>query len=213
MKKVSELPNHYNSIEDLTLYRWDKYTSTKDNNWFLVDYDGRQQKINNDDLIEVEKLIQDQYFKAIDDRSFSEKMQKWSKMDWLKRKFDTCNMLLSELNFTIQQEPIDFFVQRRLLYIGKLKDFGFKFPLINSVYEDSILIRDYTTALEGIRTQIGMLSNELQIDAKKEHVALLKQLRIVEIGLGYSYRLDPKKITVAEWIEELKLLEEKAKKN
>lgn len=213
MKKISELPNHYSSIEDLTLYRWDKYTSTKDNNWFLVDYDGRQPKINNPALIEVEKVLQDQYFKAIDDRTFSEKMQKWSKMDWLKRKYDTCNMLLSELNFTIQQDPIDYFVQRRLLYINKLKEFGLKFPIINSVYDDYILIRDYTTSLEGIKTQIGILSNELQEDGKKEHVALLKQLRIVEIGLGYSYRLDPKKITVSEWIEELKLLEEKAKKN
>jgi hypothetical protein len=213
MKKVSELPNHYSTIEDLTLYRWDKYTSTKDNNWFLVDYDGRQTKVNSDELSQVETSIQDQYFKAVNDRSFSVKMQKWSKIDWLKRKYEICNMLLSELNFTIQQEANSFFIERRLLYINKLKEFGFKFPLLNSVYEDSILIRDYVTSLDGIKTQIAILSGELKTDEIKEHASLLKQLRIVEIGLGYSYRLDPKKITVAEWIEELKLLEEKAKKN
>jgi len=38
-------------------------------------------------------------------------------------------------------------------------------------------------------------------------------MRMVEIGLGYHYRLDPKAISVLEWIYECKLLEEKAKQN
>lgn len=213
MNKVSELPNHYASIEDLSLYRWDKYTQTKDNNWFLVDYDGRQTKIDESVLKEVENQLIDQYFKAIDDRGFSLKMQKWSKMDWLKSKYDTCNLLLSELNFTIQQDAHEYFIERRLVYINELKKWGLKFPVLNSVYDDSILIRDYTAALEGIKTQIALISNELQIDGKKEHASLIKQLKIAELGLGYSYRLDAKQISVAEWIEICKLLDEKAKKN
>lgn len=213
MNKVSELPNHYASIEDLSLYRWDKYTQTKDNNWFLVDYDGRQTKLDESVLKEVENKLIDQYFKAIDDRGFSLKMQKWSKMDWLKSKYDTCNLLLSELNFTIQQDAHEYFIERRLVYINELKKWGLKFTVLNSVYDDSILIRDYTAALEGIKTQIALISNELQIDGKKEHASLIKQLKIAELGLGYSYRLDAKQISVAEWIEICKLLDEKAKKN
>ena len=75
MKKVNELPNHYSTIEDLTLYRWDRYTSTKDNNWFLVDYDGRQKKIECDELKEVEKALIDEYFKSVDDRFFASKIK------------------------------------------------------------------------------------------------------------------------------------------
>ncbi len=85
MKKVTSLPNHYATIDHLTLYRWDKYTQTKDNNWFLVDYDGRQPKIEHTLLTAVEESLQDQYFKAVDDRAFTVKLQKWAKIDWLKR--------------------------------------------------------------------------------------------------------------------------------
>lgn len=213
MKQISELPNHYASIEHLTLYRWDKFTSTKDNNWFLVDYDGRQKKIDSPELKEVEKVLVDEYFKAVDDRCFSDKLQKWNEIDLLKSKFEVCHLLLDHLFFTVNAELNDYFIERRFMYIKELKKWGLKFPELNSVYEDNVLISTYRTVLEGIRTQIGIIHNELQIDGQKEHKSLLRQLRMVELGLGYNYRLDPKKITVMEWIEDCKLLEEKAKQN
>ena len=94
-----------------------------------------------------------------------------------------------------------------------MKRWGFKVPEINSLQSDLTLLFQYRTALEGIKTQIAIISEEIKDDSLKESTPLLKQLRIVEIRLGYSYRLDPKKITLAEWIEELKLLEEKSKQN
>lgn len=220
MKKVNELPNHYSTIEDLTLYRWDRYTSTKDNNWFLVDYDGRQSKIDCKELTDVENSIQDQYFKAIDDRSFSNKMQKWAEIDYLKTKYDTCNFLLDELTLTIELEMdpnakkhLNYLTERRYKIIDQLKKWGLKFPVLNSLVDDLLLMSEFRTVLLGIKTQIGIISNELINDGKKEHTSLLRQLRIVEMSLNYNYRLDPKKITVAEWIEECKLMEEKAKQN
>lgn len=141
-------------------------------------------------------------------------------MDWLKSKFSTCNFLLSELTFTIQLELDyntsaykEYLSDRRYNLIEQLKKWGFKFPLINSTQEDLLLISNYRKALEGIKTQIGILSNELRDDAKKESQSLNKQLQIATIGLNYPYRLDAKVITVSEWIEICKLLEEKAKNN
>jgi hypothetical protein len=32
----------YTSIDTLLLYNWDRYLATKDNNWFIIGYDGRQ---------------------------------------------------------------------------------------------------------------------------------------------------------------------------
>jgi hypothetical protein len=213
MKKLTSLPNHYSTIEDLTLYRWDRYTSTKDNNWFLVDYDGRQQKITSQLLTDVENDIQDQYFKAIDDRGFSVKMQKWAKMDQLATKYRVVDLLINGMFDLINNEHRVLDMETRLLYVLELKKWGFKIPELNSRQSDSDLLIQFRTALEGVKTQIAIISNELKDDGKKEHASLLKQLRIVELGLGYGYRLDPKKITVSEWIEELKLLEEKAKQN
>ena len=48
----------------MTLYRWDKYVQTKDNNWFLVDYDGREKKLICDELKELESKLVDDYFKS-----------------------------------------------------------------------------------------------------------------------------------------------------
>jgi len=97
MIKVSELPNHYSNLDDLTLYRWDKYVQTKDNNWFLKNYDGRQKKIVLEQLTNIENNIVDEYFKAIDDRSFSLKLQKWGKINNLRTKFVVVSSLLDRM--------------------------------------------------------------------------------------------------------------------
>lgn len=213
MKKVSSLPNHYDSIEDLSLYRWDKFTQTKDNNWFLVDYNGRQTKLEPEILKEVENSLIDQYFKAVDDRSFSNKMQKWGKIDWLKAKYQICNVLLDNLYNSVISETNEYSSEQRFLYINELKKWRLNFPILNSVYDDLALINEYKSALEGLKTEIAIINKELISDAKEDSNSLIKQLQIATISLGYSYRLDPKQISVAEWIEICKLVQDKAKNN
>lgn len=213
MNKVSELPNHYASIEDLTLYRWDKYTQTKDNNWFLIDYDGRQAKIESDELKNVENDLVDQYFKAVDDRSFSSKMQKWGKIDWLKRKHETCYLLLDGLRTIIGFPVTEETSEMRIKYVLELKKWRLNFPLLNSFYDDCVLIETYKTALEGIATEIALISKELIVEGRKDSDSLTKQLQVATIALSYPYRLNPKELTVIEWIEICKMVEEKAKNN
>ena len=41
---------YYDSIEVLPLYNWDRYTTTRDNNWLIIDFNGRQPKIDNEEL-------------------------------------------------------------------------------------------------------------------------------------------------------------------
>ena len=61
---------YYESIDTLWLYNFDQYMKTKNNNWFIVGFDGRQKIVENKYLVELEKRIQDEYFLAIDDNSF-----------------------------------------------------------------------------------------------------------------------------------------------
>lgn len=213
MNKISELPNHYASIEDLTLYRWDKYTQTKDNNWFLIDYDGRQTKLDSEDLKTVENDLVDQYFKAVDDRSFSNKMQKWGRIDFLKRKFETCHLLLDGLTTIIGFPVTKETSEMRIKYVLELKKWRLNFPLLNSFYDDTVLINEFRNALEGIATEIALISKEVIKEGREESSSLSKQLQIATITLSYPYRLNPKEITVSEWIEICKLVEEKAKQN
>jgi hypothetical protein len=58
-----------------------------------------------------------------------------------------------------------------------------------------------------------LIEKELVVEGRKESSSLIKQIQIVTIGLGYPHKLNPKDLTVAEWIELTKLLEEKSKQN
>lgn len=210
MKKVNSLPNHYASIDHLTLYRWDKYTQTKDNNWFLVDYDGRQTKINNPELDKVEESLQDQYFKAVDDRSFSLKIQKWARIGYLKEKYEVVSVLLHRmwLGFGNDKEQQEI----RFSFIKQLRSWGFKFPELNSLESDKELIIEFRKALEGVKTQIAMLADELKDDGRKEQSNLYKQIAIAKTALK-GYEMNPRIMVVSEWIEICKLVHEIAKQN
>ena len=210
MKKVESLPNHYSNIDNLTLYRWDRYVNTKDNNWFLVDYDGRQKKISSDELDKLEESIQDQYFTAIDDRSFSLKIQKWAKIGYLRQKYDVVDALLNRMwsgfGDDLQQQEV------RFLIIKELRLWGFKFPELNSVVDDRELIINFRKSLEGIKTQIAIISNELVDDGKKESKNLYAQIVIAKSSLP-NYEMNPRIMVLSEWIEICKIIQEIAKKN
>lgn len=200
---------YYDSIEILPLYNFDKYRNTKDLNWFIENYDGRQTKVSSNELKEIEKTILDEYFKAIDDRSFSNRLQKWGEIDNLKTKYHVVKSLISRmwLGFADNQ------METRLLFIKQLKAHGFKIAEINTKEGDAEELIRINMAVEGLKTRIALIDSELNKDAKKESISLTKQLQIVTLGLQYPYRLNPKEITVLEWIEMTKLLEEKAKQN
>lgn len=200
---------HYNSIENLPLYNFDKYRNTRDLNWFIIGYDGRAKKTENEQLNSIEKVILDEYFKAIDDRSFTNRLQKWGQIEALKLKYHVVKSLISRmwLGFADNQ------METRLLFIKELAKHGFKMSEVNTIDGDAIELQRLNTACEGIKTKIALVEIELNKDAKVETTSLAKQLQIATIGLQYPYRLNPKEITVSEWIEICKLLEEKAKQN
>jgi len=209
MKKVTT--QYYNSIETLPLYNFDKYRTTRDLNWFVVGYDGRQTKINTLELELVEKAILDEYFTAIDDRSFTNRMQKLVQIEELKLKYNIVKSLINRmwLGFADNQ------METRLIFIRQLAKHGkgFSIPEINSIDGDAFELKRVNTAADGLLTKIHLIENELKKDENKESASLHNQMRMVEIGLGYHYRLDSKAISVLEWISECKLLEEKAKQN
>lgn len=203
---IFQKTKYYDSIETLPLYNFDKYRSTKDLNWFIVGYDGRQKKINNEELKKLETSIIDQYFKEIDDAIFLSRLKKWGEIDVLKTKYVVVKSLVSTMLALISSKNED--MEIRLNLIKSLKKHGFSMPEINTIDGDidSLLLID--SGVEGVKTQIHLIEKELVITEKKS-TPLRSQLRLLEIGLGYNYRLNEKQITVSEWISECKLLEEK----
>ncbi len=199
----------YDSIDILPLYNFDKYRTTTDLNWFIVGYDGRQKKVNSEKLQPIEKIILDEYFKAIDDRSFTNRLQKWCEIENLKLKYHVVKSLISRMWLGFGDKEME----TRLLFIRELAKHGYKMAEINTLDGDAFELNRLNSACEGIKTRISLIKMELNKDAKVESSSLAKQLQIATIGLQYPYRLNPKEITVSEWIEITKLLEEKSKQN
>jgi len=196
---------YYDSIEVLPLYNWDRYTTTRDNNWLIIDFNGRQPKIDNEELTALEGKLQEEYFKAVDDRTFVKKLQKWAKIDNLRTRYNVIAMLCQRLWLGFG----DMQMELRQNYIEIINKFGFSMPLINTVEGDAEEIAKITNAMQNIKTQIEMLESELKTDEKKQTYSLNKQMVLVSLGLGLAYKIDAKQTTVSEWIELCKLLEEK----
>ena len=79
--------------------------------------------------------------------------------------------------------------------------------IVNYVIEGGV---EYLVVL-GTTAETATLSQEekeLVIDGRKESSSLIKQIQIVTIGLGYPHPLNARTLTVAEWIELTKILEE-----
>jgi len=196
---------YYDSIEVLPLYNWDKYTTTRDNNWLIIDFNGRQPKIDNEELTALESKLQEEYFKAVDDRTFVKKLQKWAKIDNLRTRYNVIAMLCQRLWLGFG----DMQMELRQQYIEIINKFGFNMPLINTVEGDAEEIALITNSMQNIKTQIEMLESELKTDEKKQTYSLNKQMVLVSLGLGLAYKIDAKQTTVSEWVELCKLLEEK----
>jgi len=200
---------YYDSIEVLPLYNWDRYTTTRDNNWLIIDFNGRQPKIDNDELTALESKLQEEYFKAVDDRTFVKKLQKWAKIDNLRTRYNMIAMLCQRLWLGFG----DMQMELRQQYIEIINKFGFNMPLINTVEGDAEEIALITNSMQNIKTQIEMLESELKTDEKKQTYSLNKQMVLVSLGLGLAYKIDAKQTTVSEWIELCKLLDEKNVQN
>jgi hypothetical protein len=196
---------YYDSIEVLPLYNWDRYTTTRDNNWFIIDFNGRQPKVSNDELIALETKLQEEYFKAVDDRTFVKKLYKWGKIDNLTTRYNTIAMIVQRMSYGFTDSQMDL----RAEYINLLNKFGFNMPLINTEEGDMDEITNALHLAGNIKTQIEMLESELKNDEKKQTFSLNKQMVLVSLGLGLAYKIDAKQTSVSEWIELCKLLEEK----
>lgn len=210
MKKVAPKAEikFYDSLE-IPLYNWDRFTATHDNNWFIIGYDGRQEKIDTPELKKAEEFLMDEYFKAVDDRSFRSKLQKWAKIDEIKTRYNVVTALVDRCfaGFTIDQE------ETRYLFFEMINKYGYKIKYMQSQEEDERQLTEIRVVLEGLETKLRILESELKIENKGQKQDLIKQLRIATISLGFNQRLRIADLTLIEWIDICKAMEELSQKN
>lgn len=205
-KKEIEL---YTSIETLLLYNWDRYLATKDNNWFIIGYDGRQTKIQSQVLTQLEADLQDEYFKEINDNDFTKKLQKWAKISNLTVKYNYVSSVLQTMWLGFGDTEMEL----RLKYVDMLAKWGFIMSKVNTIDGDSVELTRINQELQGVKTQIKILQDELQQDGVQENKSLGLQLKIMTKALGFTVGLNAKELTVKEWVELGKELVTLSKKN
>ena len=201
----------YNTIHTLPLFNFDRYLATKDVNWFLIDYDGRQKKKESDQLNRLESEIMEEYYVELDDKQFEAKLKKWAKIDDLQLKYNTINSVIVGFAYGFQNTNQG--QELRMKYIELLAKYRIKIPIMNSPSGDNEELLKVKSQLENIRTQIKMIQDELQVDGKAQKHNLYKQLRIVSLALGQKDVANPKEITVAQWIADCKLAKEISEQN
>ena len=209
-KKTKEL-ELFQSIDDMWLYNFDQYRKTNDNNWFIKGYDGRQTKVDSATIRPTELRINDEYYRETDDRAFQTMIQRLAKINLLQSKYvivyDLTERMIMGFGASEQQQ------NTRYLYIQQIKSHGYKMQFIADPIEDLESVSIIRSQLQGIKTKIAILKDELQKEGNSQSMSLQKQLLIMESALNLHREINPKKTTIKQWIEMGKLMTEKSKQN
>jgi len=205
--KPKELP-YLDSLDLVSAFSWAKLQEENNVNWLREGYDGRQSKIKDIKLDEIRKNLEDQAFKLMDDDNFNEILHKRMLIYDYESKYDTVKTILQRMWMGFA----DFQMEDRLIFIQKLSKLGFKMPELNSVVGDKKELERLFQQVEGIKTKINLLIDDIKTDGKKVTRNLNKEMinvgKIIECG----FMLDPKVISQAYWIEMQKTAHEIIKK-
>lgn len=203
--------NTYKGIEDCPLYNFHKYFENKDPNWFIVGYNGTQKPLDFTLLQDAENTIMDEYFLAIDDRSFQLRLQNWYKISNLETRYNIVSSLIYTMRVGFQPTEED--QSMRFRFIKKLAEFGYKMPEINTFGGDLVELDRIDQEKEAIKNKIALIQNELEQNKETTKQNLQKDLLIATKTLDLKFMLNAKELTVAEWIEICNQLKEIAKNN
>jgi hypothetical protein len=187
---------YYDNIDILPVFNWDKYIKSHNNNWLIKGFDGRQPVVRNDELLQIEKSITDQYYLELDDRDIFNRLQKIAKIDNIITKYNVIITLLNRCRTGFVNPETQHEFHKKLASLG-LKIKTGSLPELAELYQKT----------NGLITQIKIIENELVEVKKGKSKGLLFQLKIIEKNLGFTVALNPKKLMLKEFIELCKEIE------
>jgi hypothetical protein len=201
----------FNSCEDMLLYNYFQYRKTLDLNWFLNGYDGRQKKIDDNLLKPIEERINNEYYTLTNSRAFEIMIQNYAKIENLKTKYFVVSTLIYNVAKGFGHDKESQLIRAK--YIEQLGLHGFKMNLIATYEDDLIAIEAINNQIQGLKTKIKIIESQMKVEGNKEVSSLQKQLIIIGIGLGLNYKINPKEISIIDWVEMIEIIKEKSKQN
>ncbi len=187
---------YLNSLDLVSAWNWSKLQEEDDVNWLRDGFDGRKPRIKDIKLDEIRKDLEDEAFKLMNNDNFNEILHKRMLIYDYVNKYEIVKTILNRmwLGFSDTQ------MESRLIFIQKLAKLGFKMPELNSVMGDKKELERLFQQVEGIKTKINLLIDDIKTDGKKITRSLNKDMIIVCKILECGFH-DPKTISQAYWIE------------
>ncbi len=199
---------YLDSLDLISAWAWSKLQEENDVNWLRDGFDGRQKKIKDIRLNEIRKKLEDEAFKLMDSDSFNDILRKRMLIYHYSEKYETVKTILQRMWIGFGDNQME----SRLIFVKKLSALGFKIPELNNVMQDKEDLERCFQQVEGIKTKIQLLIDDIKVEGKKITRSLNKDMIIVCEILGFNYH-DPKSISQSYWIELQKLAYEKNERN
>jgi len=208
LSKPKEPTEYLNSLDLVSAWNWNKLQEENDVNWLRDGFDGRQKRIKDVRLDEIRKKLEDEAFALMADDKFNDILQKRMLIYDYAERYDVVKTILQRMWMGFSNDQME----SRLIFIQKLSKLGFKIPELNNVMQDKADLERYFQQVEGIKTKILLLIDEIKADGKKITRSLNKDIIIVCQILNRDYH-DPKVISQAYWIEMQKTAHETNESN
>lgn len=172
----------------MPLYNFQKYLETNDLRWFTKEF--KDHKSLND----VMTNFFGEYLELTKNQKAINRFGVMFKIMRLTAKYNTVMLLLK----TLYNFPKNGNIKQFEELIHQLDKWNYRIDRSKDVFEQ---LEKISNRVQGIKTQLDLLQDELKQEDAKESVTIESQLISVSRILELGYRLNPKEITVLEWHE------------
>ena len=178
----------YDTCEKMPLYNFFKYTETNDLKWFTKEF------IDHKDLPIVVESFYNDYIAYSKNQSIQNRFSTIFEIMRLENKYKSVYSICQAIyNYDTR-------LGNELLneLVGLLEKWHYK---INKDKELFTQLEAILNRIKGIKTRIEVLTDKLKLDDKQEVQSIQIQLLNIERALDLKYRLNPKELSVKDFID------------
>jgi hypothetical protein len=178
----------YDKCENLPLWNFQKYLETNDVKYFAKEH--KEHK----DLPDIITAFFGEYLELTKNQKIIIRFERAHKIMRLTIKYNTVSLILKTLyNYN---KGLDFEIFKQL--VEELQKWNYKIDKNKDIFEQ---LEKIYNRIQGIKTQIEVLEDELKDEDVVESSSIDGQLISVSRCLDLKYQLNAKEITVLQWIE------------
>jgi len=189
----------YETPQQMPLWNLLEYLKTKDLRYFTKEFKHHK------DLDNIMTDFYGHYLKLTKNNSIINRFGVIHNILKYTTKYNTVSLILKALyNF-----PKEGDIKQFEMLIDALEKWNYRIDRRKDVFKQ---LEDISNRIQGIKTKIAIYEAELEEEDKGEVSSIESQLITVGRILELKYRIEPKEITVADWVEYQKQAEESVKR-